>query len=58
MIGREKNKYIKLKFCIFLVLIGLALFVLFENRHAIMNIKIEQVLNFIEKEAHFHHLYI
>ncbi|ENZ01877.1 TVP38/TMEM64 family protein [Clostridium thermobutyricum] len=53
MIGREKNKYIKLKFCIFLVLIGLALFVLFENRHAIMNIKIEQVLNFIEKRGTF-----
>lgn len=53
MSGREKNKYTKIKFGVFLVLIIVALFVLFENRHAIMNIKIEQVLKFIEDKGAF-----
>ncbi|MGL4848161.1 MAG: TVP38/TMEM64 family protein [Clostridium sp.] len=43
----------KIRFGIFVIIIGIALFVLFENRHIIMNIKIEEVLTFIEKKGTF-----
>ncbi|MGL5417053.1 MAG: TVP38/TMEM64 family protein [Clostridium sp.] len=51
--NKQSTKSTKIKFGIFMVIIGIALIVLFENRHAIMNIKIEEVLTFIEEKGTF-----
>ncbi|MGL5414109.1 MAG: TVP38/TMEM64 family protein [Clostridium sp.] len=49
----NKKNYNKIKFIGFLCIIGLALFLLFENRETIMNLKIEKVLQFIEERGAF-----
>lgn len=49
----NKKNYNKIKFIGFLVIIGIALFVLFENREVIMNLKIEKVLEFIKERGSF-----
>ncbi|WP_297639331.1 TVP38/TMEM64 family protein [uncultured Clostridium sp.] len=49
----NKKNYNKIKFIGFLCIIGLALFLLYENRETLMNLKIEKVLQFIEERGAF-----